>query len=109
MSHNCLEFTYKTLLSRGYNLPSSWGNYSVSDFEWISNNASKLLAKKLHIDFFKSFCEATNEAKQDDIILTDTSIGVAINKYKYMTLRARNGQMCLVDINKDDLILRIKR
>jgi hypothetical protein len=26
-----------------------------------------------------------------------------------MTLRARNGQMCLVDINKDDLILRIKR
>ena len=105
--HNCLTYTYQTLEQKGYKLPTEWRGYTKDDFEYFSNNASKLLARKVHISFFESFCTQVDEAKKDDIILTDTSVGVAINKYKYLTLRLRGGKPCLVDINKGDMIMRI--
>lgn len=105
--HNCLSYTYRVLKVKGYKLPTEWRGYTKDDFEYFSNNASKLLARKVHISFFESFCIRVDEAKKDDIILTDTSVGVAINKYKYMTLRLRGGKPCLVDINKGDKIMRI--
>jgi len=108
MQHNCLTYSYSVLEQRGYNLPKEWRGYTKDDFEWIANNASKLLARKTHISFFSSFCDEVSEAKKNDIILTDTSVGVAVNKYKYITLRLRGGKPCLVDIDKKDMIMRTR-
>jgi hypothetical protein len=47
-------------------------------------------------------------ARENDIILTKDSIGIAINQYKYMTLRLRGGKPCLVDIEKKDKIMRVR-
>jgi len=108
MKHNCFTYTYLTLEKQGYSLPTEWRGYTKEDFEYFATNASKMLARKVHISFFSSFCTVVNEAKKNDIILTDTSIGVAINKYKYMTIRLRGGKPCLVDIEQKDMIMRIR-
>lgn len=109
MKHNCFSYSYERLKAvYGDRIPSKWRCYDESSFEHFSLNASKYLAKKVHLSYFSSFCYSVPFAEENDIILNKSGIGIAINQYKYMTLRLRDGKPCLVDIDKKDKIMRVK-
>lgn len=109
MKHNCFSYSYERLKSvYGDRIPNEWRCYSEADFQHFSINASKYLARKIHYSYFESFCDSVSFARENDIILTKDSIGIAINQYKYMTLKLRSGKPCLVDIEKKDKIMRVR-
>jgi hypothetical protein len=80
--NNCFTTAYK-YLNLHYTLPQSWKGWTVKDMETFVKDEKKFLGRKDHIGFFRSFCSKVKEAKKDDIVLTRTSVGVAINRFTY--------------------------
>lgn len=104
---NCFTFTYKQLLAKGYKIPLSWETWTVSDMRYFIKNYKWFLEKQKHRLFFESFCSYVKEAKENDIIINNNGVGIAINKFKYMTIRDRSNKQCICNIEKTDYILRI--
>jgi len=100
---NCFTTTYDYLNIK-YGLPKEWHGYKPSD---TISNKKRLLAKKEHIGFFRSFCSSVKTAKKDDIVLTRTSVGVAINRFTYWVYDEDLDRVVHTKLNKDCLIMRI--
>jgi hypothetical protein len=103
---NCFTKVYKHL-SRSYNLPKEWNGYTNENMDLFVEKEKKFLAKKEHILFFKSFCKKVKYAKRDDIVLTKTSVGCAVNEFVYWVWSEDKHTIVLEKLDKDCLIMRI--
>lgn len=105
---NCFTYTFKKLKNLGLNIPIKWKNYdAILDSKVFIRDYQYFLKNKLHYKYFESFCSYVNEAKENDIIIDDKGIGIAINKFKYMTIKDKTGLSSLCNIEKDQKILRV--
>jgi len=105
---NCFTFTYKYLKNNGVYVPKEWKQYTQKDMKRFILDYQYFLNNRIHYDFFESFCEYVNEAQENDIIIDDFGVGVAINKFKYITIKEKNSKSFLYDIEKHQKILRVK-
>ncbi len=106
---NCFTVVIKYLNVR-YALPNCWGNYTldVDNMDLYVKDEKRFLAKRQHIGFFRSFCSKVKDAKKDDIVLTRTSVGIAINRFTYWVYNEDLGRVEHKQLNKDCLIMRIQ-
>jgi hypothetical protein len=109
MMINCFTVVINYLNGRIV-LPGGWGDYTldINNMDLFVKNQTKFLAKKQHIGFFKSFCNRVKTAKKDDIVLTRTSVGVAINQFTYWVWSEDSNSIVHKKLNKDCLIMRVK-
>lgn len=105
--NNCFTYTYKRLRVLGHNIPTKWENWTVNDMRIFITNYQWFLENKKHYQFFESFCEYVDVAQENDIIINDDGVGIAINKFKYMTIREKDKRAKMCDITKEHKILRI--
>ena len=103
---NCFTKVYKHL-SKIYNIPKEWNGYTDKDMKLFCDNEKKFLAKKDHIKFFRSFCNKVDNAQKDDIVLTRTSVGCAVNRFIYWVWSEDRHTIVLKKLDKDCLIMRI--
>lgn len=105
---NCFTVVINYLNVR-YSLPSGWNGYNlnVEDMDLYVKNEKRFLAKREHIGFFRSFCSKVKGAKKDDIVLTRTSVGIAINRFAYWVYSEDLGRVIHKKLDKDCLIMRI--
>ena len=98
-----------TYLNNKYNLPQGWKDYKldVNNMDLYVEQEKKFLARKDHIGFFKSFCNLVKIAKKDDIVLTKTSVGCAINEFAYWVYNEDLNQIEHKLLDKSCLVLRI--
>ena len=104
---NCFTYTYKTLRKLGYDLPSTWGKYSTSNMKEIENDSKLITEAKMHYDYFESFCSYVKDIQPDDIVINDNGVGLAVNKYKFVTVCEKRTCRALMNITKDCKALRI--
>lgn len=104
---NCFTYTYKTLSRKGFEFPKDFGDYSTSNLKKIIVEYKDILENEIHYDYFDSFCTRVDVAQENDIIATKDSVGIAINKLKYITIREDNKKPSLENITKDCIIFRI--
>lgn len=104
---NCFTTVYEYLNCR-YSLPKEWNGYTDKDMDLFVNEQKRFLAKRQHIKFFRSFCDNVKNAQKDDIVLTRTSVGCAINKFAYWVYNEDLKRIEHKMLDKDCLILRIK-
>ena len=103
---NCFTTVYKHL-SKIYNLPKKWEGYTDKDMDIFVKEQKRFLASRKHIKFFMSFCHKVNKPKANDIVLTDRSVGCAINSYTYWVYNEDKKDLEFKKIDKDCLILRV--
>lgn len=103
---NCFTFTYKKLKEAGIKIPKKWDKYTYKDMRLFIKDYKYFLENKLHYKFFYSFCSEVSIAQKNDIILDIDGVGIAINRFKYMTIKDRNNTYCLCDIKLSQNILR---
>jgi len=105
---NCFTVVINYLNVR-YALPNGWGNYTlnVNNMDLYVKNEKRFLAKREHIGFFRSFCRVVKDAKKDDIVLTRTSVGVAINRFTYWVYNEDLERVEHKKLDKDCLIMRL--
>lgn len=108
MMTNCFTVTIEYLNVR-FTLPKGWNGYNlnVDDMDMFVKNEKRFLAKREHIGFFRSFCSKVIEAKKDDIVLTRTSVGVAINRFTYWVYNEDLGRIEHLKLDDKCLIMRI--
>jgi|JMBY01.1.fsa_nt_gi hypothetical protein len=108
MMTNCFTVVINYLNIR-YVLPSGWGEYTldINNMDLFVKNQTSFLAKKQHIGFFKSFCKIVKTAKKDDIVLTRTSVGVAINQFTYWVWSEDLDSVIHKKLDKECLIMRV--
>ena len=104
--NNCFTTAYNYLNLR-YSLPKSWKGWTVQDMDTFVKDEKKFLGRKDHIGFFRSFCDKVKDAKKDDIVLTKTSVGVAINQFTYWVYNEDLERVEHKKLDKDCLIMRI--
>jgi len=103
---NCFTTVYK-YLSKFYDLPKEWEGYTDQDMDIFVKEEKRFLAKRKHIKFFLSFCHKVKKPKVNDIILTDRSVGCAINAYTYWVFNEDLQNLEFKKIDKECLILRV--
>lgn len=103
---NCFTVVYK-YLSVKYSLPTEWNGYTQANMDDFVKDQKRFLARKDHIAFFKSFCSLTKTAKKDDIVLTRSGCGVAINQFMYWIWNEDRDQVVHKKLNEKCLIMRI--
>lgn len=108
MLHNCFTVVIQYMNVR-YVLPKGWKDYTLdtSDLDYYVKNEKRFLAKREHIGFFKSFCTKVKTAKKDDIVLTRTSVGVAINRFTYWVYNEDLARVEHNKLDKDCIIMRV--
>lgn len=104
--NNCFTTVYNYLNLR-YILPKEWNGYTNKDMDLFVKDEKRFLAKREHIGFFRSFCDKVKDAKKDDIVLTKTSVGVAINQFTYWVYNEDLERVEHKKLDKDCLIMRI--
>lgn len=82
MSNNCFTFVYDMLIVLGYQVPDKWGGFTIKDRKYFVEMPRAFLGSNLHFLFFDSFCDEVEQAQKDDIIITKSSVGLALNKSK---------------------------
>jgi len=92
-----------------YDLPNGWKDYKldVNNMDLYVEQEKKFLARKEHIGFFKSFCKPVKKAEKNDIVLTRTSVGCAINKFAYWVYNEDLKHIEHKLLDKKCLVLRI--
>ena len=106
MMINCFTTVYNYLNLR-YTLPQEWNGWTVADMETFVKDERKFLGRKDHIAFFRSFCSKVKKAKKDDIVLTRTSVGVAINQFTYWVWSEDLDSVIHKKLDKECLIMRV--
>jgi hypothetical protein len=106
MINNCFTTVYYYLNER-FIIPHEWNGWTVADMDIFIKDQKKFLSRKDHICFFRSFCEKVKTAKKDDIVLTRTSVGVAINQFTYWVYNEDSKDIEHKKLNKDCLIMRV--
>jgi len=106
MMINCFTTVYNYLNSR-YTLPQEWNGWTVADMDNFVKDEKRFLGRKDHIAFFKSFCKTVKTAKKDDIVLTRTSVGVAINQFTYWVWSEDSDSVIHKKLDKKCLIMRV--
>ena len=104
---DCFAYTYKTLKRKGYEFPQEFEGYSLSNLKAIMADGKDLMSSDTPLNYFNSFCTEVDVAQEDDIVLTPTGIGIAINKIKYISIFEKRGNKKLMNIDKDCKIFRI--
>lgn len=106
---NCFTVTIHHLNSL-FKLPNGWNGYelNIDDMSQYVRDQKRFLARKEHIGFFKSFCDIVKTAEKNDVVLTRTSVGVAINKFAYWTYNEDTKQIEHKIMDKDCLIMRVQ-
>jgi hypothetical protein len=96
-------------LNLRYKLPQGWKDYTLdlNNMDLYVKEEKRFLAKREHVGFFRSFCTKVKEAKKDDIVLTRTECGVAINRFAYWVWSEDKQHVIHKKMNKDCLILRV--
>lgn len=105
---NCFTFTYKKLITKGYSLPTEWNGFTTKDFRHITANSQHYLDEKYHIEFFKEICDEVTDIKEDDIIIHENGVGLALNQYKYLTILEGGKKIVMKDIKKEYLKFRLR-
>lgn len=105
---NCFTVVIQYLNLR-YKLPQGWKDYTLdlNNMDLYVKEEKRFLAKREHVGFFRSFCTKVKEAKKDDIVLTRTECGVAINRFAYWVWSEDKQHVIHKKMNKDCLILRV--
>lgn len=103
---NCFTFVYKYLQNNGVNVPTRWGIYNEKDMRLFMVEYKFFLDNKLHYKFFESFCSYVGEAQENDIIIDDNGVAVAVNKFKCYGLLHGHKEPFLMDIKKTQKIMR---
>lgn len=105
---NCFTVTIHHL-NLFFDLPSGWKNYKldVKDMDLYVKEQRRFLARKDHIGFFESFCDKVGKAQKNDVVLTKTSVGVAINRFAYWVYNEDSGHIEHKLIDNDCLIMRV--
>lgn len=106
---NCFTVTIHHL-NNFFKLPDGWNGYdlNIKDMSQYVREEKRFLARKDHINFFKSFCDPVDKAERNDVVLTNTSVGVAINRFAYWTYNEDLKHIEHKMIDNDCLILRIQ-
>ena len=104
---NCFTTVY-SYLNAHFNVPQEWCGWTILDMDTFVKDEKRFLGRKDHIAFFKSFCKTVKTAKKDDIVLTRTSVGVAINQFTYWVWSEDSNSIVHKKLNKDCLIMRVK-
>jgi hypothetical protein len=105
---NCFTEVYKYLNVK-YDIPKGWKEYhlDVNNLDLYVEQQKRFLARKDHISFFSSFCSPVKSIKKDDVVLTRTSIGCAINQFMYWVYSEDENRIVHSKIDKNCLIMRI--
>ena len=108
MMTNCFTVVIQYLSVR-YPLPKGWKDYklNVNNMDEFVKDEKRFLAKRQHIGFFKSFCKKVKTAKKDDIVLTKTSVGCAINQFTYWVYNEELSRVVHKQLDNDCLIMRV--
>lgn len=106
--NNCFTTVYRYLRRHYKSVPTSWKGYTDKDLNYFVENEKRLLSKREHYSFFKSFCVKVSHARKDDIILNKTNIGVAINRFTYWIYNEKTKRIDYNTLDKDCMIMRIK-
>lgn len=104
---NCFTVVYNYLNVK-YGLPTEWEGMDNSNMDLFVKDQKRFLAKRQHIKFFRSFCDRVKSARKDDIILTKTGVGVAINRFSYWVWVEKTDKIEHEILDKDCLIMRIR-
>ena len=104
---NCFTFVCSELEKHKIKVPIEWGGFSRVNKKLFIVDYKYFLENKLHYEFFYSFCNKVSTAQKNDIILDNDGIGIAINRFKYMTIKDKNNKHCLSDIVSGQTILRV--
>ncbi len=84
---NCFHFTYLGLKKLNYKIPSEWDNYTyLVEADKIEENPRHYLKNKILQRYFRSFTKSVDMAQENDIIMHDYGVGLAINNKRFMTL-----------------------
>lgn len=105
---NCFTYTYRMLKKAEFKVPKAWDRYTDKDMRKFIVEYETFLSNKVHYAFFESFCEYVEDAVLNDIIIDDNGIGIAVNRYKYMTIAENSGKVTMDNITRDKKILRVK-
>ncbi len=105
---NCFTVVVNYLNIR-YVLPRVWNDYTIdiSNLDEFVKNEKRHLAKKEHINFFRSFCSKVNNPRKDDIVLTKKTVGVVINQFTYWVYSEDLGQVVHKKLDKKCLVMRV--
>lgn len=84
---NCFKFTIMYLKIKGLNPVEQWKDFDYSKRPHeIDDNTKFFLDNKMHYDFFNSFTRQIHDGPmENDIILHDGGVGVAINNKIFLT------------------------
>ncbi len=103
---NCFLYTYNVLEKEGISMPVSFNGYSMNNVKKIIAEYKDILAKEIHYRFFEGFCSYVNEAKKNDVVIHKDGVGVAINRFSYVTIAFSPIRREICTINKYCRILR---
>ena len=103
---DCFSAVYKYLDDK-YTIPHKWREWTIEDMDIFLAQNKQFLSRKDHIGFFRSFCSKVKDAKKDDIVLTRTSVGVAINRFTYWVYNEDLERVEHLNLNNECLIMRI--
>lgn len=105
---NCFTVVIKHL-NLYFQLPDGWKGYNldVNNMDQYVVDQKRFLARRDHIGFFESFCHKVGRAERNDIVLTKTSVGVAINRFAYWVYNEDLGHIENKMLDKDCLIMRV--
>tara|TARA_B100000768_G_scaffold172980_1_gene181770 strand:+ start:8164 stop:8490 length:327 start_codon:yes stop_codon:yes gene_type:complete len=94
-------------LNQNYKLPAGWKKWNTLDREVFVKNQNKFLARKDHINFFKSFCDEVKSAKADDVVLWDSGVGICINRFFYWTYDHSQQKVVTRKLDREHILMRL--
>lgn len=103
---DCFAFVYKTLARKGYKFPEEFSGYKLSNLKQIMTDGKELMDSDIPVEYFSSFCTEVDKAQEDDIVLTSTGVGIAINSIKFVSIFEKRGSKKLVNIDSNCRIFR---
>lgn len=106
--NNCFTYVYKTLQNAGFNVPTKWEDFDNKNMKLFIARQDWFLEHKLHFKFFESFCSYVEVADKYDVIIDDHGVGIALNKFKYISIKDKNNKIAISNITKDKKIMRVK-
>lgn len=104
---NCFTYTYKTLARKGYTMPNEFEGYTMREPRRIISDYETLLEEEAHKRYFDSFCTEVEKAKENDVVIHNDGVGIAVNEMMYVTILYKPLRRVLQVIKPDMTIYRL--
>jgi hypothetical protein len=104
---NCFTASYDFLRIKGYKVPDTWNGWNYDNPDCFVMYDKDFLKRRDHIAFFKSFCDQVENPEKDDIVLTRSSVGIALNGTKQWIYSEVNNKMIIKAIKPNSIIMRV--